>query len=262
MAELTLSEAATRFTASLRDGAPASTAAEVNRFVRWYGANLPLSQLRGHQVSLYADALGAATTEASRRADQVKAFLVYLKKADLLAANLAPHLRLRKAGKAKKGTEGPSQATVALTREGEKALHAELEILVEQRVAVRYDIRLAMADKDFRENSPLDAAKERQGHIEARILDLEGTLRRAAVVEQTGQGGRIRVGSTVVVKNLKTEALTRYMIVGPKETNAADGKISSESPVGKALLERGAGDEVQVSAPAGTLRLRVEEVEG
>ncbi len=262
MAELTLSEAAARFAASLRDDAPASTAVVVNRFVRWYGPDLPLSQLRGHQVSLYADVLGAAATEANRRADQVKSFLAYLKKEELLAANLAPHLRLRKAGKAKKGTEGPSQATVKLTREGERALQAELEMLVEQRVAVRHDIRLAMADKDFRENSPLDAAKERQGHIEARIRDLEGTLRGAAVVDEAGQDGRIRVGSTVVVKNLKTETVTRYTIVGPKETNAADGKISSESPVGKALLERGAGDEVQVSAPAGALRIRVEEVEG
>ncbi|MEE8369135.1 MAG: hypothetical protein V3S00_00035, partial [Dehalococcoidia bacterium] len=187
MAELSLSEAADRFAASLKKDARAFSGAEAGRFIRWYGADRPLSQLRGHQISLYADVLGPATAEASRRADQVRAFLAYLKKDGLLPSNLASHLRLRKTSRTSKArtvAASSSEEAVTLTREGLQALQAELEALVSQRIAVRQDIRLAMADKDFRENSPLDAAKERQGHIEARIRDLEATLRRAAVVEE------------------------------------------------------------------------------
>ena len=263
MAEVTLSEAAARFTVSLADEARASAQVEINRFVRWYGASRSLSGLRGHDVSLYADVLGAATAEASRRADQVRAFLAYLKKEGLLTVNLAPHLRLRKVSKAGRGVEAPQQAPVGLTSEGIEALRTDMESLMVQRLEVRKEIRRAMLDKDFRENAPLDAAKERQGHIEARIREIEGMLKRAVVVASgAAQGGRVQVGSTVAVKNLGTGALMRYTIVGPTEASAANGKISSFSPVGKALLERGAGDEVEVSAPAGVLRLRIEQVEG
>src|SRR3989337_2087417 len=111
MAEITLSEAATRFATNLKDEIRSSAQAEVNRFVRWYGAGRPLSELRGHEVSLYADVLGAATTEANRRANQVRAFLAYLKKEGLLAVNLAPHLRLRKATQMRTGAADPQQTT-------------------------------------------------------------------------------------------------------------------------------------------------------
>ena len=261
MAEVTLSEAAARFVVTLKESSASSGLAEVNRFVRWYGAERPLSQLRGHEVSLYADVLGPATAEASRRAEQVRAFLAYLKKEGLLATNLASHLRLRKGSRVGGGAVA-LEATLELTREGIEALGAELESLIDQRPQIRDEIRGAMLDKDFRENAPLNAAKEKQGHLEARIREIEEMLKRAVAVDGVGQGGRVQVGSTVVVKNLGSGTLMRYTIVGPTEASAADAKISSVSPVGKALLERGVGDEVEVSVPAGVLRLRVEEIEG
>jgi len=260
MAELTLSEAASRFVASLRDEARPSAQAEVGRFVRWYGASRTLGELRGHEVSLYAEVLGPATAEANRRADQVRAFFAFLKKEGLVPVNLASHLRLRKANQAATAGTALPQA-VELTRGGVEALQAELESLVSQRLLIREEIRRAMLDKDFRENAPLEAAKEKQGHIEARIREVEALLKRAVVREGPPVGNRIQVGSTVAVKNLKTGALLRYTVVGPTEASAADGKISSVSPVGRALLERAVGDEVEVSVPAGVLRLRVEEIE-
>ncbi len=262
MAEATVSEAAARFAATLKGSARPSVMAEVNRFVRWYGPERPVSQLRGHEVSLYADVLGSATAEASRRAEQVRAFLVYLKKEGLQAANLAPHLRLRKGNRAGGGPAPRQQATVELTQSGLEALQTELQSLMAQRLVVREEIRRAMLDKDFRENAPLDAAKEKQGHLEARVREIEGMLKRAVVVEGADWSGRVQVGSTVVVKNLGSEALMTYTIVGPTEASAVDGKISSVSPVGKALLDRTVGDEVEVSVPAGVLRFRVERVEG
>ncbi len=261
MANLTLGEAAARFAETVKDSSRHLTLAELNRFVRWYGHDRPLSQMRGHDVSLYASVLGPAAPEASRRADCVRTFLAYLKKEGLTETNLAPHLRLRKSGKASAGARQLAQATVELTQDGIDALNTELEVLTGQRAGVREDIRKAMLDKDFRENSPLDAAKDKQGHLEARIREIEAMLKRAVVVDGA-QTGRVRVGATVRVTNLGTGRSTQYIIVGPTEANAADGKISSVSPVGKALLDRVPGEEVEVSVPAGVTRLKVEEVQG
>jgi len=261
MPEVTLAEAATRYATTLKESARAAAVPELNRFVRWYGPERPLSDLRGHNVSLYADVLGPATAESSRRANHVRSFLAWLKKDGLAASNFAPHLRLRK-GNRFEDIPGAAADSVELTADGIEALEAEIESLKAQRPKVREEIRRAMLDKDFRENAPLDAAKEQQGHLEARIREIDAMLKRAVVVQEGGLAGRVRVGSAVVVKNLNSGALTRYTIVGPTEASAADGKISSVSPVGKALLGRGVGEEVQVSAPAGTLRFRLEEVEG
>src|SRR3972149_2479740 len=115
MSEATLSEAAARFAATVRENARASAVAELQRFVRWCGADRPLGQLRGHDVSLYAGVLGPASPEATRRADHVRAFLAYLKKEGLLQANLAPHLRLRKGNKVETAATG---GAVEATREG------------------------------------------------------------------------------------------------------------------------------------------------
>ena len=262
MADVNLSEAAARFAQAVKDSSRQITLAELNRFVRWYGQDRSLGQMRGHDVSLYADVLGPATPETSRRADCVRTFLAFLKKEGLTETNLAPHLRLRKSGKASGTLAQQAQTTVELTGEGIEALKVELGTLTAQRAGVREEIRKAMLDKDFRENAPLDAAKDKQGHLEARIRDIEAMLKRAVVVDGAGRTGRVRVGASVRVTNLNTGSSTRYLIVGPTEANAADGKISSVSPVGKALLGRTPGDEVELSVPAGVIRLKVEEVQG
>jgi transcription elongation factor GreA len=256
-----LLEAATRYIATLQGDARASAQAEVNRFVRWYGANRLTSELRGHEVSLYGEELGVATAEAKRRADQVRGFLVYLKKTGVTPSNLAPHLRLKKSARA--ALSGPDDLRVVeLTREGHEALLEELEALKAQRPQVRETIREAMLDKDFRENAPLDAAKEKQAHLESRVREIEETLKHAVIADSAGgASSRVRIGSTVQVANLSSGASRRYTIVGENEGNAAEGKISHVSPIGKALLERGEGEEVEVSVPAGVLRLRIEKIE-
>ncbi|MDO8614562.1 MAG: transcription elongation factor GreA [Dehalococcoidia bacterium] len=262
MADVTLSEAAARFAESLRGPSRQAAMLEVTRFVAWYGRDRRLLELRGHDISLYADVLGPATPDVIQRADQVRSFLAYLKKQALTDSNFAPHLRVRKSPKSAAGAaSAPQPSMVELTREGIDALTAERETLLEQRLLVREDIRTAMLDKDFRENSPLDAAKNKQGHLEARLREIEEMLKRAVVVEAGQRSGRVRVGSAVHVRNLGSDRVVRYSIVGPTEANAADGKISSVSPVGKALLDRTVGDEVEVSVPAGVMRLKVEQIE-
>jgi transcription elongation factor GreA len=261
MADLTLADAAQRYAESVKDGPSRQYAlAELNRFVRWYGPDRLIENMRGHDVSLYADVLGPANPESTRRADYIRSFLVYLKKDGLLPENLGPHLRLRKGGPKTSGSTAQALASVELTGEGIEALKAEHESLIAQRAGVREEIRKAMLDKDFRENAPLDAAKDKQGHLEARIREVETMLKRAVVVEKADGGDRVQVGATVQVRNLASDKVTRFVIVGPTEANAADGRISSASPVGRSLLDRAVGDEVEVSAPAGTMRFRVEQI--
>ena len=260
MSEVTLWEAAAQYVDTLRGASRQPALIEVNRFVEWQGRGHLVKQLRGHDIELYAERMGPSNPNSTRRAEQLRAFLLYLKKKDFSETNLAPHLRLRKGGAKIAGTAGQELTMVELTREGIDALRSELDALVSQRAGVREEIRKAMLDKDFRENAPLDAAKDKQGHVEARIREIETMLKRAVVVEQSAQGDRVQVGVTVHVRNLRSGAVNRFTIVGPTESNAADGRISSASPVGRSLINRSVGDEVEVSAPAGTMRLRVERI--
>src|SRR3989304_8045218 len=197
MTDVTLSEAATRFAESLKDAPRQAAIAELNRFVRWYGNDRPLGQMRGHDVSLYADVLGPATPETTRKAEHIRSFLQFLKKEGLLDTNLAPHLRLRKSARA----AGPARhasdpGTVELTKEGIDALKAELESLVAIRPPIRDAIRHAMLDKDFRENSPLDAAKAKAGHGGAEVRGVGGDPKAGVGGHGAGPSGKVRVGTT------------------------------------------------------------------
>jgi transcription elongation factor GreA len=143
------------------------------------------------------------------------------------------------------------------------SLEAEIESLKAQRPLVREEIRRAMLDKDFRENAPLDAAKDKQAHLEARIREIDETLKHAVIVEKRdADTSRVHIGSTVVLTNLGSGATVRYTIVGGSEGNASQGKITNASPIGGALLDRREGDEVKITVPAGTLRLRIDKIEG
>jgi transcription elongation factor GreA len=236
---------------------------ELRKFSGWNGDGREPSTLRGHDVATYAESMGPANPDNTRRAEHIRKFLIWMKGKTYIDQSLAPHLRLKKAPRtAGVRVDKPAADSVELTADGVKALEGEYAVLMDKRIAVRDDIRRAMQDKDFRENSPLDAAKEEQGHIEARVREIEAMLKRAVIVDGKAQTGRVRVGSKVRVKNLGNEKVTEYSIVGPTEANAADGKISSVSPVGKALINATAGDEVEVSIPAGSMKLLVESVQG
>ena len=258
---LSLSQAAARF---LEKGTKdtSENQGEVLRFVRWYGADRPLTQLRGHEVSLYAENFGA-TKGAARKLNAVKLFLSFLKSANLTSTNLGPHLRLKRpsGGARRKELSQPTPDKIQMTCEGEQEMKEELASLVSQRPAVAEEIRLAAHDKDFRENAPLHAARDKQGHIESRIREIEAALK-YAVITDSRHGSRVKLGHSVLLRNLSSGNTLRYTIVGPAEANAANGKISSVSPVGQALLEQVEGTEVKVAAPKGTLRFRIEKIDG
>jgi transcription elongation factor GreA len=152
---------------------------------------------------------------------------------------------------------------VELTEREKAALETELAELKAQRPRIRADIQRAMADKDFRENAPLDAAKQEQALVEGRIRAIEASLANVVIVAEAARRGgeTIGVGSTVVLVNLATSKQTTYTLVRPSDVNPAQGRISADSPVGKALVEKRAGEEVDVQAPSGTHRFRIETVE-
>jgi transcription elongation factor GreA len=260
---LKVSQVAAMFVAILSDEARQESQAEVYRFVRWFGADRPISDLRGHDVALYAEFLGPATPDVVRRAETVRSFLSFARKERLTATNLAPHLRLRKSSLPVNGVVAPPLERTQLTEEGHASLRAELEALKEQRPLVTEEVRQARLDKDLRENAPLDAARDRQAHVEARIRELDTLLKHAEVLGGGADtGAKAHLGSTLTVRDLASGASLRYTLVSPSEVNPGQGKISIASPVGKALIERLVGEEVEVLVPAGVLRFRIEEISG
>jgi len=260
---VSLSQAAALFLSTLPLEVHQESQREVYRFARWYGADRPIGELRGHDVALYAESLGAATADVARRAEVLRSFLAFAKKEGLTTTNLATHLRLRKSPLNVEGGAATVATPSQLTAEGQASLSAELESLKAQRPGISEELRQAMMDKDFRENAPLDAAREHQAHVEGRIRQLETILKHAEVVgAEAAPGAKTHLGSAVILRDLASGSAVRYMLVSPSEVSPTEGKISIASPVGKALLNRTVGEEVEISVPAGRLHFRIEEIWG
>ncbi len=144
---------------------------------------------------------------------------------------------------------------VFLTAEGKARLEAELEHLqTVRRREVANRIKMAKEGGDVTDNADYDDAKMEQAFVEGRILTLESMLKNAQIIA-TGNGGPsdgVRLGSRVTVKD-GDGLVETFLIVGSAEARPAEGRISNESPLGRALLGKHPGDEITVAAPAGTL---------
>lgn len=150
---------------------------------------------------------------------------------------------------------------VYLTHEGYAKLEAELNHLkTVRRVEVANQIHQAKELADTVDNAEYDEAKNQQAFVEGRILTLEKLLRNAVLISsETSTEGIVRLGNKVGVLNQDGEE-EHFTIVGSIEADPRNGKISNESPVGKALLERKVGEEIQVKVPTGMLRFTVIEI--
>ena len=147
-----------------------------------------------------------------------------------------------------------------LTKEGFERLQNELEYLrTEKRANVADRLRDAMEDGELIENAELEAAKNEQSFVEGRIKELEILLANARLIEENTNGDTIQVGSKVTVKEGRM-APEEYVIVGHAEADPRLGRISNESPLGKALLNHKAGDKVKVEAPGGAFEIKVVSV--
>ena len=150
-----------------------------------------------------------------------------------------------------------------LTPDGLKSLEDELqELKVVRRKEIAQKIKEAREQGDLSENAEYDAAKDEQRDIEARIEELEKILKNAeVVVEDEVDLDRINIGCQVKILDLEYDEELDYKIVGSTEANSLKGKISNESPVGKALIGAKIGDIVEVETQAGVIKYKVLEIE-
>ncbi len=154
-----------------------------------------------------------------------------------------------------------SEKATFLTPEGRRKLEEELAFLKSvKRPEIADAIHSAKEEGDIMENSAYDAAKEQQAFIEGRILSIEAMLKNAVLIEENDQNDIVQIGCRVKLMERGSGIEEEYQIVGSAEADPAKGRISNESPVGKALLHKRAGDEVVVKIPAGERKLTVLEI--
>ena len=147
-----------------------------------------------------------------------------------------------------------------LTPQGAEKLEAELkELTGPRRQELAQRLRSAIQMGDLSENADYHKAKEDQAFLEGRIQEIEAVLRTAIIVEKT-KSDVVTVGSTVTVQEDSFEPETYYM-VGAKEADPRNGKISNESPIGKALMDHKVGEVVEAETPGGKLKLKILKIE-
>jgi transcription elongation factor GreA len=152
--------------------------------------------------------------------------------------------------------------TTFLTKEGYEQLQKELEYLrTEKRQEVADRLHEAMEGGELIENAEYEAAKNEQAFVEGRIQELEILLATARIIDESSKTGIIQVGSKVTLVEDGAAEKEVYIIVGAAEADPRAGKISNESPIGKAILSHVAGDEVDVEAPGGTFKVKIVKVE-
>lgn len=152
--------------------------------------------------------------------------------------------------------------TIKITDDGLKKLQDELEILkTKGRAEIAEKIKVARGYGDLSENSEYDEAKNEQAKIEARIVEIEAMLKNVEIIEDIkGKAKSVMIGVKVKVLDVEYGDESEYRVVGSTEADPRDGKISDESPVGRALLGKKIGDEVIVEAPGGEFKLKIIEI--
>ncbi|HEX2924431.1 MAG TPA: transcription elongation factor GreA [Chloroflexota bacterium] len=247
------------------------SAQDLNAFVRWFGTSTQMDSITAPDLERYQEQLKAeARKDADQRLQSLRAFLTEAKKQKWTPTNLAVEIKVKRTKK-KETAESPKQTAEngstatdhpRLTREGYDKLSKELEYLeTVMRPKIALELKTAAADKDFRENAPYDVAKNHQGEVEARIRDLKSLLETGEVVDEPTNHDVADLGSKVTLFDMLEEEEIIYTLVGPGEIDPRHGKISIQSPVGRALTGVAVGDEVEVEVPAGTLRFKVQKIE-
>jgi transcription elongation factor GreA len=242
-----------------------------NRFVRHYidyaGGETIVDTISRSRVESYVteNILKGHTgfdPNAEERVLALKVWFQFLKKKKYTEVNLGNIIRAprKPRGAIARTKAKPNSSENQVTAEGFNELKQELENLQAVTPRLRQDVALAREDKDFRENAPLDAAREALAFNLGRITELTTILDNAVVSEEVSVDGSAMLGSLVSISNLDDEKQYEYTLVSAHEANPSLRKISIESPVGKELLHRRVGEEITVTAPVGKIRFRVEKV--
>jgi transcription elongation factor GreA len=262
----TLGQAVGDYVSTLTYEERAGHQGELNRFVLFFGARSDINRITAAEVESYQAQVQLSGVDPAVRLDPVRRLLAFAHKKKITSINLAKVLKSRRTPTRSKAQRAQSRANEEgvsqVTSEGYAELKKELEYLsTEVRAEIAqllYDARL---DRDIRENAPYDAAKQRQGEVEARIRLISQTLATSRVVDHAQtEGDRIGIGTHIVLQDLTHGGEITYTLVGSSEANPSAGKLSNESPVGKASIGRRVGEEFEVPAPAGIIRYKVARV--
>jgi transcription elongation factor GreA len=250
-----IEKVAVEYLAGLPGPKRASDEAAVLRFVRWFGRQRGMEAVKARDIDAYC------VTAPAPEAPALRTFLSYTYKKGLSVRGLATHVKTKKEPKEPVRANNISAEPIVVTAEGLQAMRAEMKDLKEQRILVTDQMRKAAADKDFRENAPLHAAREQKSHIEGRILELQATLNCATTVSGSTRNEAVSLGDTVHLSDLATGGVITYKLVDSREASPARGKLSSSSPIGCAILGKYVGQEIEFSAPAGTFKYRIDKIQ-
>ncbi len=260
---MNLGEAAGIFLAGLSAEKRAVSQREIYKFNRWFGRDRLFDSIKPSEIDNYAEQASRTDAGHAEKLALVRAFLSFARKKGWSETNLGTHLKAKK-GKAKSVSTGRKDIveSISVTKEGYEKLQDELVSLKEQRQEAIKEMTKAAADKDFRENAPLHAAREKRGMLEGRIIELEATLKAAEIIDKNNQSSEgVDIGKTFILANLDKGVEIRYTLVGPREADPANNKISTVSPIGKAVLGKKIGEIVEINAPAGKLKYQLKEIE-
>ena len=154
-----------------------------------------------------------------------------------------------------------AEKKIMLTQDGYDKLVEKLDYMKSvRRIEISERLKAAIALGDLSENSEYDDAKNEQGRLESEISELEAKLRNSEIIQSAASTGKVVIGSTVTVRDVELDLVETYMIVGSTEADPDNNKISDESPLGAAILNKSAGAVVQVHAPAGVIEFELLEV--
>ena len=257
---VTLRQAATRYAATLPSADRGVEQPAVEGFVRWCGRDRSAEELTPQEIEQYGSWVTNEGSDPTAKLVSVRSFLTYLRKKKIVQGSLATHLRVPRTRRTDSAASRAAGPEVALSAEGRANLETRPGNAARRAGRSSWRHSAAMADKDFRENAPLDAAKERQGKLEADIRELEHTLARTVLRQNAEASTTVRLGHTVRLKELISGKITQYTLVDAAEADPGSGRISSSSPVGRAVLLKAVGTEVSVTAPRGTVVYKIEGV--
>lgn len=261
---LTVQDAVTEYIMTIADNKKRLVHPELSKFARWIGGTNTLESLRPSDVSPYSETFGTSASEANKqRIAAVKDFLNYVKKKNYVDVSLAPHIRVRKP--TLNAVRGASMrrrnSEVQITRQGYDEMVNRLDVLQKETVRLAEEIERAAASGDVRENSPLEAARENQGMVQAQINRLESTLKVATIIEESDRvNDEVQIGSWVTLSKSGSDMHVDYQVVAANEANPLRNKISDISPLGSAILGGKVGDEVTVKAPSGEQQFTVDNI--
>lgn len=254
-------------------GISAEDAARLRKFVTWCGISTAIEAVQPFKIEEFLAQQLNTSIPPRAYTPVLKAFFGYAHKQGRVGANPMTVVRLpRGSGTAKKTPPPVEDAPPrASTRDDEDVLYvsrdrlglmqADLERMrTDERHRISQMLHEAIKDGDLSENAAYDDAKMQQGLLEARIREMEAKLRNVELIEDQVVGGSVGVGSRVTLEDLESGEKIDYFVVGPEEASPRDAKISHRSPVGKAIIGKVPGDEVDVVTPGGAARYRIVSV--